>query len=350
MSEILIYTNSMLFCLRQCPKKCELRHIRGIRTTIESEALGDGRLWHSIMEMAGWDLNSTATINAFIETECLIRAQYPQESRCAKFMGMYAAYLRRGLLSPQRREVEFCIPLVNPATGKPALTAQLAGKIDGILTDEDGTNWIVEHKTASQIRPEHLQLDMNFQTALYSLCADVEISGIIYDVIRKPSIIQKLKRKVPQTAADYQDEVEAWYDEDTESKFYRERLKLSNTIDIQQELWNEHNLIRYRVVNNFWPRNTDSCFGSYGNQACDYYNYCVSGESPFVLQSDYIIVENVHPELSENIGRKQNGTRKKTDAEKNDVREQENNVVRPTEDREVEHSGGSQPQDLFCGI
>jgi hypothetical protein len=288
------------------------------------------------MEMAG--VRGPGEIDSFLETECLVKAQYPQEGRLAKFRGMLAAYLKRGLIMPQRREIEFCTPLVNPATGRAALTAELAGRIDGILTNPDGTNWIVEHKTASTIRPAHLQLDMNFQTALYALCADVEIAGIIYDVIRKPSIIQKLKRKVPQTADEYQEEVEEWYLDDTESKFYREHLRINNTVDIQQALWDEHNLIRYRVVHNFWPRNTDACFGSYGNQACDYYNYCVSGENEFVLDSDYTITDNIHGELSKSIGRKHNVTNGKNGKE-NGILEQENPPVRETEDRE----------DLFSG-
>ena len=334
----MIYTNSMLATLRTCPKKCELRYIRGIRTTIESEALGDGRLWHSVMEMAG--IKGPGEIDSFLETECLIKAQYPQEGRLAKFRGMIAAYLKRGLINPQRREVEFCIPLVNPATGRAALTAELAGKIDGIFTDADGKHWIVEHKTASTICPAHLQLDMNHQIAMYALCADVEIAGIIYDVIRKPAIIQKLKRKVPQTADEYAAEVEEWYDKDTESKFYRDKIRIGDTIDIRQELWNEHNLIRYRVVNNFWPRNTDSCFGSFGNSACSYYNYCVSQESPFVLQSDYVITDNFYSELSENIGRKHNGITRGKDGNKKEIQQPENLSVRPTENRE----------DLFgCG-
>lgn len=333
--DVLIYTNSFFSTLYACPFKARVKYIDGWRLIRDdNEALNDGRLWHEIMEKAG--LVSDSEIIRIIDTQCLVKSERPSEARSAKFRGMYRAYLKRGLINPQRREVEFCIPLINPDTKRAAFTAELAGKIDGILTDETG-NWIVEYKSASNIRPDHIQLDINRQLNIYSLAADVEIAGIIYDVIQKPGI--KLKeacksRKVSQTPDEYAAEVEAWYEDNPEQKFFRTKFRLNPNIDIQRELWNEHMLIRYRVQKNFWPKNTDSCFGTYGNSMCDYFNYCSSGESEFVLNSDFVQVENKHPELSPEIGSRKHGIANRETTETNEVQQSENSPLREAENRE----------------
>lgn len=75
---------------------------------------------------------------------------------------------------------------------------RLRGKIDGIYKDKKGKYWIAEHKTKSQINEEILQkvLTLNFQNLFYIKAVEdtlnIKISGVLYDIIRKPQ--QRIKK------------------------------------------------------------------------------------------------------------------------------------------------------------
>jgi CRISPR/Cas system-associated exonuclease Cas4 (RecB family) len=89
-------------------------------------------------------------------------------------------------------EVEFAMPLVNPATDAPSKTFRVGGKIDALARTKDGTVYVIEHKSSSEDIGggsdywRRLRLDAQVSTyfaGARSLGHDV--AGCIYDVIGK---------------------------------------------------------------------------------------------------------------------------------------------------------------------
>ena len=176
-------------------------------------------------------------------------------------------------LDDMQPEVEFTIPIINPKTGKASRCFQLAGKVDGICT-KDGETWLVEYKTASTITKQYVDrlcLDGQVTTYMHAMQKVLgrPIAGVIYRVIRKPSI----KRGQKETAEQYCSRLEEDYQNRPEF-YYVEQLLYSNPDDIkafEQELWD----ITQRML---WDRKHMHCLHNtarctdYG--CCDYMPIC----------------------------------------------------------------------------
>ena len=170
-------------------------------------------------------------------------------------------------------EVEFTLPIINPKTGKASRCFRLAGKVDGICT-KYGETWLVEYKTASTITKQYVDrlcLDGQVTTYLYAMQKVLgrPIAGVIYRVIRKPSI----RRGQKESAEQYCSRLEADYQERPEFYYY-EQLLYRNPDDIsayEQELWDITQRILLDRRHGICPHNTARCtdFGS-----CEYMPIC----------------------------------------------------------------------------
>ena len=170
-------------------------------------------------------------------------------------------------------EVEFNLPIINPLTGKSSRRFRLAGKVDGICT-RDGETWLLEYKTASAIGKQYvdrLALDGQVTTYIYAMqrVLGKPIAGVIYRVIRKPSI----KRGQKESADEFCTRLEADYQERPEFYFY-EQLLYRKADDIQhyeQELWDITQRMMWDRKHGICPHNTSRCtdFGS-----CEYMPIC----------------------------------------------------------------------------
>ena len=188
----------------------------------------------------------------------------------AMLLGAKTAFSALDDLQP---EVEFTLPIINPLTGKASRRFQLAGKVDGICT-KDGETWLLEYKTASTITKQYvdrLALDGQITTYIYAMQKVLRkpIAGVIYRVIRKPSI----NRKQKETAEQFCQRLEADYQERPEFYFY-EQLLYRNAADIQafeQELWNITQRMLWDRKHGISPHNTARCtdFGT-----CEYMPIC----------------------------------------------------------------------------
>lgn len=92
-------------------------------------------------------------------------------------------------------EGEFVVPVVDPASGKTSERFVMAGKRDGMIRHEDEV-YGLEHKTCSEEihtpdAPYWRKLAIDSQVNTYALSSwqeGVKIAGMLYDVIRKPTI------------------------------------------------------------------------------------------------------------------------------------------------------------------
>jgi len=300
MGDTVIYTNTSLSCLRRCPRKYDLRYNLGWRPRQDSEALFVGTLWHDVMDMSHpIEDGREKVFEAYSNDQ-----YYSDEIKPHNFMGMLLGYAEvQGFLSPDKREQEFRVPLINPDTGRSARDCMMGGKIDGLI-QIDGDWWVVEYKTSSGINVEHIQkLDMDYQIAIYFSQAPAllgeSVAGVQYDIVKKCGL--KFCGKDNDDLDFYENRVREWYHTNKETAFFRQRIRLRD-IQVERQLWMQHKYRLFCASQGTWIKHTENCAGI-GQYTCEFYPYCSSGDSEMVLESQYTQdLENLHPELGEKAG------------------------------------------------
>lgn len=191
-----------------------------------------------------------------------------------------------------RREWAFDLPIRNPKTGAVSRSFRLGGKIDAV-TYVGGELWIVEYKTASQINAGYFErVGLDEQVTLYMHAVrellGVKPAGVIYRVLKKPSIRQTKKESLEQfcnrLAKDYIDRPDFYF---FEQRYYRSEEDLER---FREELWAFTQQYLYEQRNGINCKNASRCL-DYGR--CEYMPICL-GEAD--LELDYIKKEK-HEEL-----------------------------------------------------
>jgi hypothetical protein len=222
-------------------------------------------------------------------------------------------------------EQSFVLPLRNPQTGKSSTVFQLAGKIDGIVRLKDGRLAVKE----SKLFGDDISLDsslwrrlrIDHQISLYVLAGrqlGYDVSCVLYDVTRKPTIRPKLVKGAEQKAfaslGEYCGErfepaivdhesprmFGARLNNDISERpdFYFQRHEIArldgDLAEFESEVWDIQQTIRTAQREGKWYRtvNRNTC------EFCSFFGPCTSGvnvetETPEGFQR----VENVHPEL-----------------------------------------------------
>lgn len=171
------------------------------------------------------------------------------------------------------KEYEFILPIINPKTKAKSRSFYLAGKIDAI-TQIDDQYWLVEYKTASQINSDYFyRLDLDEQISLYMYAAKRALKinpvGIIYRVIRKPSIRPKKNESINQYCyrleRDYIERNDFYF---FEGRFYRDDTAVK---DFERELWEFTKQKLYDTHHNIHYKNPSRCL-DYG--VCEYFPLC----------------------------------------------------------------------------
>lgn len=94
-------------------------------------------------------------------------------------------------------EADFTAPMLNPDTGAPSRTFELYGRLDAVVRDTFGRDWVTEHKTRGGDLDDPLywqKLRLDAQVSTYHegvRSLGIEPAGVLYDVIRKPPRPQK---------------------------------------------------------------------------------------------------------------------------------------------------------------
>src|SRR5262249_30411972 len=120
--------------------------------------------------------------------------------RTAIARGLMAGYHHRWIdegWTVEAIEQEFHIPIFNPASRRRSPLYTHAGKFDGIIKRED-EDFLLEHKTCSEDlspgSPYWKRLTIDSQISGYLLASCLlgrKLTGVLYDVIRKPEIRPK---------------------------------------------------------------------------------------------------------------------------------------------------------------
>lgn len=181
-------------------------------------------------------------------------------------------------------EMPFSVSLRNPISGYSAHSAELAGKIDKIISI-NGNIWILDHKSTSRM-PERDMLKMSPQGDTYMIALKekgIQAKGIIWDYIRKPTI-KMTQKETPET---YKERLLA--DIDTRPEFYFTQFQIqrwdSDIEATQSDIWQCHKTLQTYISDKIFPRYTCACQGLYG--MCNFVNLC-SEDNEFNRKAFYV--------------------------------------------------------------
>lgn len=176
------------------------------------------------------------------------------------------------------------------------------------------TRLVVEHKTTSADitpgSPYWRRLTLDTQVSTY-LGATEGVEGMLYDVIRKPTLrpykatpveaqkrtktgaLYATQRETDETPEEYAERLRADISSDP-NKYYARGVVVRLTherAEAARDTWLVAGSIRESMRLNAWPRNPGSC-DAYG-RTCDYWEVCAEGRD----LSEYRLAETPHEEL-----------------------------------------------------
>lgn len=283
---------SALSSFRRCQKSFEWKYVRGLEPVKREAYFRVGSLWHAGLEAlySGKDPLEALRLYGQKESEKDPEAAGTIAHEVLVYSAMMRAYLAHreklspadGSFRPLAAEQKFRLPLRHPANGVRSRWYDLIGVIDGVVEDDAGWVWLLEHKTTGenletfmQRTGTDLQLTIYLNAAAELYGAD-RVRGAIYNVVRKPALrpmkdalvpsgkfskegVEKRERAGrPETSEEFAARVEADALENPTSYFARERV-YRNAVSLENvkaEVWQTAQDIRGRE---FFLRNYDEC-------------------------------------------------------------------------------------------
>lgn len=311
-----LLTHSRMSTFKTCAKKHYYAYEIGLRRASVAKPLRMGAAIHlgrdrwnqgdSQEDAIAQAVEGYAVLPDWCNTDDLVAEWMLERQIVAVMLAGY--FWRWG--KPQRviaSEFGFDMQIKNPDTGHNTPIFNLAGKIDGIVTLEDGRLAVAELKTTGEsIEPDSdywKRLRIDQQISAYFLAARAkghDVQTVLYDVIRKPSIRPKLVKGVRETVEEYGVRLTADIGERPDFYFARQEIpRLESDIEeFRWELWQLQGMIRDCQRLDRWPRNTSACL-TMGR--CPYFDLCCDGWKPENgLPAGFTYVDRVHSELAPN--------------------------------------------------
>lgn len=308
-----LITTSEARAFRRCEREHHLGYRLRYRPIGRSTPLRVGTAMHLSLEVwwhTAGDLDAAlAQIDAPVSDLDAL-----DEFERAKLRAMIKGYHVRwqsedlGVLFVER---EFRAPLVNPSTGMASKTFEVGGKLDAGCRKPDGRFWIVEHKSTSEDigldSPYWKRLRMDPQVSTYHVGARTfeygDPAGVIYDVLRKPTIrpykatpvedrkytkptakepVARLyanQREADETPEEFEDRcIESIIAEPDKYYMRGDVIRLEqDEKDAAWDLWHQARKIREVGLSGHHTRNPDACV-RYG-RTCEYFEVCTGSAS-----------------------------------------------------------------------
>lgn len=202
-------TYSMFTAWLSCRQKFDYRYNRCIVPRENAVALSFGSAVHSGLET--WF--KTHDIDKAVEAANRIDLSDADQVKATELVRGYWEKYPHEDFTVVSIEQEFSTPLINPKTGAPSKTWELAGKVDGII-ERKGELWILEHKTASNANDDYLnRIEIDMQIAFYAIAMqqvmERPIVGALYDVLEKPAIRLKTNEDIDAFRLRVRDDIDA---------------------------------------------------------------------------------------------------------------------------------------------
>jgi hypothetical protein len=278
----LSYSGIRTFC--NCRRAYYWKYIKDIESIKRADYFSFGSMIHECLE----------SFYKKIDYNKLFLENYPEHSsdeKQAKYYGMGIGMMQGyeakysddlSLFDVIGTELEFEVPIINPATGRHSRKFTLRGKIDGIIS-LNGKYWILEHKTAAKADTNYLDtlwhdLQITLYAVAYEMMSGVKIEGILYNILKKTG----LRLKKSESLEEYKERIIEQYITDPEM-YLRSEIILGSRrkLDVVKELWD----ITQAANTNNLHKNRSQCQGMYGS--CEYFKICNSGDNPLIIENYY---------------------------------------------------------------
>lgn len=344
MSKSDIITVSRLKSLNACPQAHYYGYEAGIRSHSEAKALRFGRIYHVGLDLLARGKSDAEVCDRVRENYATIPEYADPHAwmvECETVMRLLLGWMWRWQgdgIEVLRSEFVFNLPIINPETGAATPLFRQSGKIDQKICLSDGRKAIREFKTTG----DGIEADSDYwnilrldpQISAY-FGAEPEAETILYDVTHKPGIgplqiplidehgfkivldgdghrvfldsgkprqsADKAKGWTLQTRVETPEEFGTRLTEDISNRpdFYYARREIprltADLEDYRRELWEQQKLLRFRQLNDTWPRHAS-------RNTCDFCAFkapCFNGQYRIGDQppTGFSFLDNVQPEL-----------------------------------------------------
>lgn len=265
--EVTRLSHSSLETFSECPRRYFYRYVLEKEPVSDRASLSFGRLLHGALER-WWGEDPEAAVKFAAEN---VGDMDPvNAARMAAMLTEYAP--PRDRYKVVAVELPFDAPVKNPDTkGKLARTS-LVGRVDALVEDAAGNLWILEHKHTTRdivgFGDYWARLAFDQQNAIYA--AQFGAVGVLYDVLRKPSLRQTGKESIDQFQERCIEKIR-----ETPGEWYQFREIHFGPVDHEQsrrDVYQKARLLAVARKNNYWPRTSSACNSLYGS--CAFVDVC----------------------------------------------------------------------------
>lgn len=299
-------TNSRIMARQMCPTKEFLQYSERLRPIGVQWALSIGTAWHAGLEAWGRGAGEDAAVQAGLGTLDWIESTDPEtmyklELERARTEVLIRQAVRRFL--PRNMisvEMEFEVPILNPATGKKSRSFTLAGKADGVC-EIDGELWLLENKSTGLSLEQYREgYGLSNQLSLYlyavSRALGKPLAGaIMRTIVKSRTEPKKSKGEVVEDWDAYKTRLMEVYDTEPE-RFIAEDHVYRSPEELKQfegELWMEGQERLWQQKTGIIRHNTASC-SDFGG--CAFKAICMGIEG--ARETLYRVSVTTHDELS----------------------------------------------------
>lgn len=319
--QLRVVTNSELRTARACLRRHHYAYGLRRRPRAVADVLRFGSLWH-IGQEAWWpEADPAARLEAAVTAMRAIQSDPYHLVMAEELMIAYTAMWADAGWRTVAVEQAFEMPLVNPSTGAPSRTFRIGGRMDVIVANEHGEEWLMEHKTTSADIEEGSTYwkkvrALDTQVSTYTAGAvhmGYRVHGCIYDVVRKPAL--KPLKATPVESRKYTKQGLLYANQrenDETPEEYRLRLRediaerpsryfargpvVRLDADAREhafDMWQQTRILREAELSGAAPRNPDAC-SQFG--VCPYFGVC-SGEQDINDETIFRTAATPHEEL-----------------------------------------------------
>lgn len=207
--EVVNFNQSRLKTFNRCPKQYEYKYIELLEPKKKVRPLFMGSWVHACLEtyytQGDWKIGHAEYVKVwdslFEEERLALQTRGrtvgpPMPDLVSRIMRSYLWYYRDDGWKPKYVEQVLDVPTPLVVHGK---QFRFKGRLDLVVEDDEGLNWLVDHKTASTIPQPNSFHAMDPQLMLYPWAAKIQygidIAGVIYNYVRsRPPSIPKLNQ------------------------------------------------------------------------------------------------------------------------------------------------------------
>jgi|MDTA01.3.fsa_nt_gb hypothetical protein len=310
----LVMTSSSIGTLQHCAKAYKLKHVDLIESAHKPQYLTIGSAFHAALEL----FRSGAKTVAELRSALMPYADRLDSNGLCVLTAMVEAYWKK---YARNRET---FDKVEMEWGSyESIYQENDAYISGVVDALDAGGRIWETKTVSRIDGSYLEAlwsaRQTLMYAAYLMRAGVEVTGVVYDIVQKPTIGRLLatpvekrryvkdketgemrlhakQREADEPDAVFLNRLRKWYDDHPEALHREEIFYTQAQLDlVRHDVRAEAKRLMWHTGTGEWPRSLNACYR--GNGKCEFAALCGSGESSLILDAHYKKKEKQHPEL-----------------------------------------------------